>query len=138
MAADLGRAVLEDIEALGVPELHVFLLRLGIDGRGLDPDRLCDIAVEALRLRPRLVESAWLRGQAGAPVPARSGRPWDAAKFSGRQDVAQPSWPSGANGPSAAGGSQSSVASYGDAGGLDGTGSSHPRLGTPVEYTYLA
>jgi hypothetical protein len=125
MAADPGRAVLEGIEALGVPELHVFLLRLGIDGRGLDPDRLCDIAVEALRLRPRLVESAWLRGQAGAPVPARSGRPWDAEKFFERQDVAQPSWPSGANGPSAAGGSQSSVASYGDAGGLDGTGSSH-------------
>ena len=50
MAADPGRAVLEGIEALGVPELHVFLLRLGIDGRGLDPDRLCDIAVEALRL----------------------------------------------------------------------------------------
>ena len=39
MAADPGRAVLEGIEALGVPELHVFLLRLGIDGRGLDPDR---------------------------------------------------------------------------------------------------
>ena len=73
MAADPGRAVLEGIEALGVPKFHVFLLRLGIDGRGLDPDHLCDIAVEALRLRPRLVESAWLRGQAGALVSARSG-----------------------------------------------------------------
>ena len=95
MAADPGLVVREGLEALGIPELHSFLLRLGVDGRGLSPDDLCDIALEALELRPRLVQSAWQRANAGAPVPARSGRPWDAEAFARRQDVAQPSTPYG-------------------------------------------
>ena len=84
MAVDPGQVVREGLEALGIPELHSFLLRLGVDGRGLSPDNMCDIALEALDLRPRLVESAWMRANAGAPVPARSGRPWDAGAFASR------------------------------------------------------
>ena len=57
MAADPGLVVREGLEALGIPELHSFLLRLGVDGRGLSPDNLCDIALEALELRPQLVQS---------------------------------------------------------------------------------
>ena len=63
MAADPGLVVREGLEALGIPEPHSFLLRLGVDGRGLSPDDLCDIALEALELRPRLVQSAYtIRG----------------------------------------------------------------------------
>ena len=120
MAVDPGQVVREGLEALGIPELHSFLLRLGVDGRGLSPDNMVDIALEALDLRPRLVESAWMRANAGAPVPARSGRPWDAGAFALRLDVAQPAWPPAGSTDGSGGGSE---CSFGDAGGLRGTGS---------------
>ena len=123
MAADPGLVVREGLEALGIPELHSFLLRLGVDGRGLSPDDLCDIALEALELRPQLVQSAWQRAIAGAPVPARSGRPWDAEAFARRQDVAQPSWPAASDfdGYGSTSGSSHSDAGGGGSGSTTGT-----------------